>query len=388
MNARTSASLLVLAVLSLGATLLPAQVACAEKPSRMESRQEGEDLRKATRQEQGRAPARPVKQQAAPSQGGGTAGARRQDPGPRVVPAAPVQGRESRGAPAPRVPLTPSLASGQGRGTGRSRSDDRNAYVAGSRERHDGAAGDERRPPSTYVPNRDRAGDSRQPYDSSRQGYDSSRQRYDSSHQRYDSSRSRYASARHHYVPPRTVHHHYPARRYYYPPRGYVAPALPRNVVIVHHRHYDYWYGGGVWYRPYGARYVVVTPPLGVFVSVLPTYYSTFWYGGIPYYYANDAYYVWREPQRAYEVVAPPADAAATVADPVTEDIFVYPREGQGEEQVAFDRYECHRWASDETGFDPTQPWGGVAQEQAGALREAYLRAMTACLEGRGYSVR
>jgi len=184
------------------------------------------------------------------------------------------------------------------------------------------------------------------------------------------------------------VHLHYPARRYYYPPRGYVAPVLPHSVVVVRHRHDHYWYGGGVWYRPYGARYVVVAPPLGVFVSVLPTYYSTLWYGGIPYYYANDAYYVWREPQRAYEVVAPPAGAAATVADPVTEDIFVYPREGQGEEQVAFDRYECHRWASDETGFDPTQPWGGVAEEQAAALREAYLRAMTACLEGRGYSVR
>jgi hypothetical protein len=341
MNARIPAFLFALAVLSLGSALLPAQAARAEKPSRIEVQQEGEDVHKAPRQEQGRAPARPVKQQA---------------------------------VPAPQVPVATAQGTREDREAGRGRNDDRNAHGASDRERHDGGARSERRPPSTYVPNRDRAGDSHQ--------------HYDSSHQRHDSSRYRYAGAQHHYAPPRTVHHHYPARRYYYPPRGYVAPVLPRSVVVVRHRHYHYWYGGGTWYRPYGARYVVVAPPLGVFVSVLPTYYSTLWYGGIPYYYANDAYYVWREPQRAYEVVAPPAGGAATIADPVTEDLFVYPSEGQDEEQVAFDRYECHRWASDETGFDPTQPWGGVAEEQAAALREAYLRAMTACLDGRGYSVR
>jgi hypothetical protein len=374
MNARTSAFLFVSAVLSLGSVLLPAQAALAEKPSRIEVRQEADDLHKGPRPEQGRARARTVKQRPVPAPGNAPAAAPRQDPAPRVVPAAPVQGRESRGGPPPRVPVTTAHGSRRDREPGRSRNDDRNAHVANDREHRDSGARNERHPPSSYVPNRDRAGDSYP--------------RYDSSRQRYDASRYRYPSAQHHYVPSRTAHHHYPARRYYYPPRGYVAPVLPRNVVVVRHRHDHYWYGGGIWYRPYGARYVVVAPPLGVFVSVLPTYYSTLWYGGIPYYRANDVYYVWREPQRAYEVVAPPPGGAATAADPVTEDLFVYPREGQDEEQVAFDRYECHRWASDETGFDPTQPWGGVAEVQAGALREAYLRAMTACLEGRGYSVR
>ncbi len=174
----------------------------------------------------------------------------------------------------------------------------------------------------------------------------------------------------------------------YYPPRGYVAPALPRNVVVVRHRHYDYWYGGGVWYRPYGPRYVVVAPPIGVYVSLLPSFYTTVWFGGIPYYYANDAYYVWRAQQRAYEVVEPPPAARVSTVSPAAEDIFVYPREGQGPEQVAGDRYECHRWASDETGFDPTRADGGVPADQTLSLRQAYQRAMTACLEGRGYSVR
>jgi hypothetical protein len=174
----------------------------------------------------------------------------------------------------------------------------------------------------------------------------------------------------------------------YYPRYGYVAPVPPRGAVVVRHPHGSYWYGGGVWYAPYGSRYVVVAPPIGVYVSILPPYYTTVWFGGIPYYYANDAYYLWRASQRAYEVVEPPPATPATTASPATEDIFVYPKLGQSPEQTAKDRYECHRWAADQTGFDPTRPEGGVPSDQVRSSREDYFRAMAACLEGRGYSVK
>lgn len=176
--------------------------------------------------------------------------------------------------------------------------------------------------------------------------------------------------------------------RHAYPPRGYYYPRLPRDTVIVHYRDRRYYYGGGVWYAPRGGGWVVVAPPIGVFVSLLPAYYSTVWFGGIPYYYANDVYYVWRDRERAYEVVEPPPGAYTATSAPAVADIYVYPRQGQSPEQTDFDRYECHRWAADETGFDPTQPEGGVGAERARAARSEYLRAMTACLEGRGYSVR
>jgi hypothetical protein len=172
----------------------------------------------------------------------------------------------------------------------------------------------------------------------------------------------------------------------YYPKRGHVAPYVPHGAVVVRHSHSSYWYSGGVWYAPYGPRYVVVAPPLGVYVSVLPPYYTTVWFGGIPYYYANDAYYAWRASQRAYEVVDPPA-APATTTSPATENLYVYPRSGQTPEQTASDRYECHRWAVDQTGFDPTRAEGGVSSDRVKSSREEYFRAMTACLEGRGYSV-
>jgi hypothetical protein len=142
-----------------------------------------------------------------------------------------------------------------------------------------------------------------------------------------------------------------------------------------------------------------------VFVPVLPPYYTTVWFGGAPLYYANDTYYQYDGPQ-GYEVVEPPADPSAAVqgpqgpaypgapppapggAHPEGEDLFIYPQNGQSPDQQATDRYECHKWAASQTGFDPTLPGGGVDPEQTVAQGADYKRAMRACLEGRGYSVR
>jgi len=133
---------------------------------------------------------------------------------------------------------------------------------------------------------------------------------------------------------------------------------------------------------------------------VLPAYYLSFWWGGIPYYYADDNYYLWDQNAAAYEVVPPPQgyvppqgyapdggqpdDAAVDSAPPA--DSNAYPQSGQSAQQLGQDRYECHRWAADQTGFDPTRPSGGVAAADAAAAGDAYRRAEAACLAGRGYS--
>lgn len=361
MNTCLARSTIVSVVLALGAGLLPVLAAQAEKPARVEASKGAEDARQG-KEERGRQ-GRPAKNGAAPATGPRPAAARQDD----------RARRELRGVTAPQV-----------RAQGTQPQSRRDAWSA-SANRYT----DRDEPPRVDRGRDDRRRDDRDArrQDRTPSSYQPAWRHDGGSHYRYHDSRHRYAYVRYDDRRPRS-YHHYPARRYYYPPRGYVAHVLPRSVVVVRHHHYNYWYGGGVWYRPYGTRYVVVAPPVGVFVSVPPSFYSTLWLGGVPYYYANDAYYVWRESRRAYEVVAPPPGVATASVDPVTEDIFVYPSEGQGEEQLAFDRYECHRWASDETGFDPVQPWGGVPEDQAGAVRSAYLRAMTACLEGRGYTVR
>lgn len=120
------------------------------------------------------------------------------------------------------------------------------------------------------------------------------------------------------------------SHNHYYPSRGYEVRDLPRDRVIINGPRGRFFFSGGVWYAPRGDRFVVVSAPIGVFVPVLPPYYTTVWIGGIPYYYADDTYYAWRESDRQYEVVPPPDDRQPeTTQPPPNDDIFVYPKNGQ-----------------------------------------------------------
>jgi hypothetical protein len=173
----------------------------------------------------------------------------------------------------------------------------------------------------------------------------------------------------------------------FYPARGQVIRELPRDNRVVVHGGSRYYFHGGVWYRPQGPRFVIVAPPIGLFLPFLPPYYATVWLGGRPYYYANDIYYANRGD--GYVVVEPPKGDVSQ-APPPADQLFIYPRQNQSEQQQATDRYECHRWAVSQTGFDPTQlpgP-GGVPEDQRGQKRADYQRAMSACLDGRGYTVK
>jgi len=55
-------------------------------------------------------------------------------------------------------------------------------------------------------------------------------------------------------------------------------------------------------------------------------------------------------------VVAPPRTVA--VAAPPPQKVFVYPSNGQSPEQTDRDRYECHVWAVQQTGVDPSRADG------------------------------
>jgi hypothetical protein len=53
--------------------------------------------------------------------------------------------------------------------------------------------------------------------------------------------------------------------------------------------------------------------------------------------------------------VTPPPRTVAVQAPP-PQKIFVYPSNGQSPEQTDRDRYECHVWAVQQTGVDPSRP--------------------------------
>lgn len=177
---------------------------------------------------------------------------------------------------------------------------------------------------------------------------------------------------------------------HYYVPRGTVVHELPPGYRPYWFHGNRFYFAGGAWYAPGPHGFVVARPPRGVVVSVLPPFYTTVWIAGVPYYYANDVYYRWFPEQNGYEVVDPPpgAEQPGTAPSAAQNDLILYPKNGQTADQQSADRYECHSWSKSQSGFDPTQPNGGVPAQQTGAKRAEYERAMTACLEGRGYSVK
>ena len=177
---------------------------------------------------------------------------------------------------------------------------------------------------------------------------------------------------------------------HFYHERGYSVQGVPRGAYIIRYGGGAFLYHGGEWYRRDGGVSVVIAAPIGAYVPVLPPLYSTVWWSGVPYYYANDTYYAWVPQVSEYQVVMPPngIESSGTTQAPVTDSIFIYPRNGQSADQQSTDRYECHRSAVDATGYDPTQAGGGVAVTEASSKRADYLRAQAACLDARGYSVK
>jgi hypothetical protein len=171
-----------------------------------------------------------------------------------------------------------------------------------------------------------------------------------------------------------------------YPARGQYIGSLPRGHREVFYRGARYNFYGGVWYRPSGGRFLIVAPPIGLFVPFLPPFYSTIWFGGMPYYYANEVYYT--PTVGGYTVVDPPqgevSQTAPSTGQTQTGQLFVYPRQGQSQKLQADDRYACHNWAVDQTSYDPTKPPVGASEAQ----RDNYRRALAACLDGRGYTVK
>ncbi len=166
-------------------------------------------------------------------------------------------------------------------------------------------------------------------------------------------------------------------------------PRPPRVVTRLPDGHRDYYWNGnryyfhsGHWYRPYGSSFVTVGVPFGLFVGSLPGIYSSFWYGGTRYFYADQVYYEYEPVRRGYVVVRSPYGDDEEYSDSAEgDDLYIYPARGQSEQQQADDRYACHRWAAQESRYDP------LDDEFDAQLRKEYQRAITACLTGRGYTV-
>ncbi len=141
---------------------------------------------------------------------------------------------------------------------------------------------------------------------------------------------------------------------------------------------------------------------IGLHVPLLPIGFGTYWYNDSPYYAYRDNYYVAdgrgflvvEQPRQdpvfsasgpAPVVAAPPSQSSPTPSyepSAKTGQLYAYPQKGQTDSAATFDRIECETWGGKQTGYFPGQSADNAAK------KSDYQRAVVACLEGRGYSVR
>lgn len=92
-------------------------------------------------------------------------------------------------------------------------------------------------------------------------------------------------------------------------------------------------------------------------------------------------------PALTQEIHTPPPPPPSGATFDAAEHIYISPKNGQTQDQIWSDRYNCHNWARTQSGFDPTRPPAGVSPSDLTTQREQYRRALTACLESHGYGV-
>jgi hypothetical protein len=93
-----------------------------------------------------------------------------------------------------------------------------------------------------------------------------------------------------------------------------------------------------------------------------------------------------RQPTRAY---TPPPPRPPSQGQMSGGPLSIYPRQGQSQEQQAKDLTECHSWAVGQTGYDPTNsPPDNRPGNQMAQMNVNFQRAISACLDGRGYTLR
>jgi hypothetical protein len=93
---------------------------------------------------------------------------------------------------------------------------------------------------------------------------------------------------------------------YYYRP-GYTIGTIPKVAVTVTLGSLVFYYADGIYYRRHHSGFMVIVPPIGLIVPILPVGYTVFYLHGVTYYYYAGVYYVWDLHHQAYRVVDVPA---------------------------------------------------------------------------------
>jgi uncharacterized protein YcfJ len=77
-----------------------------------------------------------------------------------------------------------------------------------------------------------------------------------------------------------------------------------------------------------------------------------------------------------------------SIGSSFAQNLIIYPKEGQSQEQMEKDKYACYTWAKDQTGFDPMASAQAVSQPsqqpppQGGAVKGAARGALVGVAVG------
>ncbi len=110
--------------------------------------------------------------------------------------------------------------------------------------------------------------------------------------------------------------------------------------------------------------------------------YFSFYVGPSLFYYRDHHYYHRDRHTREYVIVEKPEGADKALREAAAQELYIYPGKGQTAEEQERDRYDCHVWATDQSGVDP-----GLEDVDSQDILD-YRRAISACLEARGYTVK
>lgn len=120
---------------------------------------------------------------------------------------------------------------------------------------------------------------------------------------------------------------------------GHVVRRLPARHRTIYWSGISYLFGDGLFYRHSPAGYIIVEPPVGAIVPILPDGYTRVTVERTPRYYYEDTYYA-VAPKGGYVVVAPPASVPASQLLPVQEKWL--DRETKTDSIGAIDSYDIY----------------------------------------------
>lgn len=123
-------------------------------------------------------------------------------------------------------------------------------------------------------------------------------------------------------------HHFY--RWHEHPQYGLHLHFLPEGCFTIHVGFHRYYYYDGLYYNYVGGDYVLVAPPIGAYVSVIPPDFQPVMINGRTYYTDNGVYYILTRHHGYKVVVAPmvyaqPAPVVVTQPVPTVGTTQVFP---------------------------------------------------------------